>query len=56
MMIDKIFAAAQHTVNKASSIELVGHKLGDLDFNSYLSVLEWQDVQTVKLVKVQLND
>jgi hypothetical protein len=56
MMIDKIYAATQSTLNKAGSIELVGHKLGDIDFSSYLSVLDWKDVQTIKLVKVQLND
>lgn len=56
MMIEKIFVAAQKTTNKAGTIELVGHKLDDIDFNSYLSVLDWKDVQSVKLVKVQLGN
>lgn len=52
----KIYDAIRNTANLNKCIELVSFNISDIDIKCYLTMLNWEFVEVLKLVKVGLND
>ena len=56
VMTLKIYDAIKNTSTLNKCIELVSYDISDLDIKCYLSMLEWDFIDVLKLVKVGLTD
>lgn len=56
VMTHQIYDAIKNTSNLNKCVELVLFNISEIDIKCYLSMLDWTDVEVLKLVKVGLTD
>lgn len=56
LMTLKIYDALKNTATLNKCVELVSYDISGIDFGCYLRMLEWSNIEVLKLVKVGLSD
>jgi hypothetical protein len=52
----EIYDTLQNTNSCNRCVELIAYNIEQIDVKCYLSMIEWEDIDVLKLVKVGLND